>query len=140
MENPNKSNKLLLSSVRKQLRLAISTAKNDWVDEVVNKLNSAENSNNSRNVSDAIKQINEGLTGHHSKPIDMVFENPDGTTAKNDLENINLITDHFQNVFINNNNHVDIPNVIDDLGQRNQLFMKWVFLPQIKKSPMLFNV
>ena len=116
IEVPNDSNKLLLSSIRKQLRLLIIEAKNNWVDEIVSNLNIAENNNKARDVWSAIKKINEGLTGHHTKPIDMVFEKADGTTAINDLENINLITDHFQNVFNNNTNHVDIPDVINDLG------------------------
>lgn len=110
------------------------------MNDIVNKLNADEKANNSKNVWDAIKQINEGLTGHHTKPIDMVFEKPDGSPAINDLENINLITEHFQSVFNNNNNHVDIDDVINDLGPSKQSFTKWVLLHLPKKSSVHSNI
>ena len=61
--------------------------------------------------------------------MDMAFEKPDGSPATNNLENITLITNYFQNVFNNNNNTVDIPDVINDLGTTKPIIHETVLPP-----------
>jgi Reverse transcriptase (RNA-dependent DNA polymerase) len=131
--NPNETSKLLLSSTRKKLRHQVTEAKNAWVNQLVNDLNNSEKNNNPKDTWTAIKQINKNLVEHHSKPIDLNFEKPDGTPATTDTENIELITKHFYEVFNNNNTNVNVPEVLSKLGPALSTFKEMEEVPTIKE-------
>ena len=78
-----------LNDSRKHLRHALSKAKNDWVASLVKKLNDSEDLHDLKEAWNTINLINQNLFGHHKKPIDMIFNKPDGTLAKTDAENLN---------------------------------------------------
>ena len=116
-KKPNQQSlKSNLNDSRKKLRKAISKAKNDWVESLVKKLNESEDKHDPKEAWTTINQINQNLFGHHKKPIDMNFNKPDGSLAKTDAENLQEITNHFYNVFNNNNDDIDIDDVLQDLG------------------------
>lgn len=73
------------------------------------------------------------MVEHHSKPIDLNFEKPDGTPATTDSENSELITKHFYDVFNNKNTNVNVPVVLAKLGPAISTFDKMEEVPTIKE-------
>jgi hypothetical protein len=54
---------------------------------------------NPKRAWDVIREIQEGLQGHHRSPQIMKMELPDGSLATNDEQNANVFEPHLTKVF-----------------------------------------
>jgi hypothetical protein len=70
----------------------------------------------------AIKEINAGITGHHSSHAPMRIRNACGELARNDSDNADLMREHYHGIFNSTEAPVNIDDATDKLHHRSTCY------------------
>ena len=95
---PNGITKSMLSITRANLRKAIVLAKNKWIEFQLESITEEKFKKDPRLGWQTINKINDGITGHHIKTTAMKFKNKEGVISQTDKENVEAITQHFNEI------------------------------------------
>jgi hypothetical protein len=99
---------------RSELRKTIRKAKKKWHEDRAREIHDM--NFNPKNAWCAIKEIRDGLEGHHKAQSDLKMRKADGELATNDSDNADVMGAHFTKVF-NNHRAID-PTILDEIRQR----------------------
>jgi hypothetical protein len=106
-----------LKEARKELRNQIKEAKIRWHEKRAEEIHKMKF--NPKSAWKAIREIQEGLEGHHTAPSDMKMKLDNGELAKSDSDNADVMSKHFEKVF-NNHRPIDLT-VLDEIDQRETI-------------------
>jgi hypothetical protein len=90
------ANKIQLAAERKKVKKTIIDARNKWLGIKITEIENLDQ--DPRSAWKAIREINDGFSGHHKKATIIKMRKPDGTLAKNEQENAQVFLSHFEKV------------------------------------------
>eukprot|EP00978_Attheya_sp_CCMP212_P004158 scaffold9027_cov61-Attheya_sp.AAC.6 len=106
--------KVKLNEARRNLKLKISEAKKAWHEKRAKEVHDMQF--NQKKAWLAIREIQAGMSGHHTTQSDIKMRKADGNLATSDSDNADVMGEHFTKVF-NNHRPIDT-SVLDELNQR----------------------
>jgi hypothetical protein len=89
-------NKIIAATKRQILLKAKVDARIKWLSSKLTEIERLDN--NPRDVWKSFREVNAGFTGHHNKAVNMKMKKADGTMAKTDKENAEVMLKHFEQV------------------------------------------
>jgi hypothetical protein len=89
-------NKIIAATKRQILLKAKVDARIKWLSSKLTEIEQLDNS--PRDAWKSFREVNAGFTGHHNKAVNMKMKKADGTMAKTDKENAEVMFKHFKQV------------------------------------------
>jgi hypothetical protein len=102
------------SEARRNLKNAVKEAKRKWQNKRAEEIHNMKF--DPKSAWAAVRELEAGLDGHHSKQSDMKMKMEDGSFAVSDKDNADIMGSHFKKVF-NNHKPIDL-SVLEELEQK----------------------
>ena len=112
----SEENKVIAATKRQILLKAKVDARINWLDSKLNEIEQLDN--NPRDAWKSFREINAGFTGHHKKAINMKMRKTNGTMAKTDKENAEVMFKHFEKVTNRQELSSYDPTILDEIPTR----------------------
>ena len=116
-KDPSDQNRLEFTKARNNLNKIKRCAIAKWMENIANECDDAAIKCDPKRAWEVIREIQQGLQGHHREPQIMKMRLENGTLATNDEENADVFEPHSFNVFNRNDAPVD-NNVLQMIQQR----------------------
>jgi Reverse transcriptase (RNA-dependent DNA polymerase) len=132
--SPNNITKDKLTCSRAALRKALELAKNNWIEHQLESITEDEFKKDPRLGWQTINKINDGITGHHIKNTAMKFKNKEGIISQTDKENVEAITQHFNEIYNGSQSDINMNDVLQELGEKKNIMHEISGPPTLKET------